>query len=163
MSARGVNRVTLLGFLGQDPEIRYLPNDGGAIATLSLATSEVWKDKQTGEQKDRTDWHRVVVFGKLAEIVGEYMRKGSQVYLEGQLRTRKWFDQQNGMDRYTTEVIVARNGVIQMTGSRPDGSQKKANGSTRNAAVSASEATASPPTTVTNYAPPADWDDDIPF
>lgn len=89
MSSRGVNKVILVGNLGQDPEVRYIPN-GSAVATLSLATSESWRDKQSGEQKEVTEWHRVVIFGKLAEIAGEYLRKGSQVYIEGQLRTRKW-------------------------------------------------------------------------
>ena len=88
MSSRGVNKVILVGNLGQDPEVRYIPN-GSAVATLSLATSESWRDKQSGEQKEVTEWHRVVIFGKLAEIAGEYLRKGSQVYIEGQLRTRK--------------------------------------------------------------------------
>lgn len=88
MASRGVNKVILVGHLGQDPEIRYMPS-GGAVATLSLATSETWRDKQTGEQKEKTEWHRVVLFGKLAEIAGEYLRKGAQVYIEGALRTRK--------------------------------------------------------------------------
>ncbi|QHJ84196.1 MAG: primosome /single-strand DNA-binding protein [Bacteriophage sp.] len=90
--ARGVNRVILVGNLGQDPEVRYLSN-GGAVTNISVATSETWKDKQTGESKDKTEWHRVVIFGKLAEIAGEYLKKGSQVYIEGQLQTRKWQDQ----------------------------------------------------------------------
>ena len=92
MSSRGVNKVILVGNLGRDPEVRYIPN-GSAVATLSLATSESWRDKQSGEQKEVTEWHRVVIFGKLAEIAGEYLRKGSRVYIEGQLRTRKWTDQ----------------------------------------------------------------------
>ena len=92
MASRGVNKVILVGHLGQDPEIHYL-SAGGAAATLSLATSESWRDKQSGEQNEKTEWHRVVLFGKLAEIAGEYLRKGSQVYIEGQLRTRKWFDE----------------------------------------------------------------------
>lgn len=100
----GVNKVIILGRLGQDPEIRYMPN-GSAVANISVATSEKWKDKQTGQQQESTEWHRVVVFGKLAEICGEYLRKGSQVYFEGKLQTRKWTDQQ-GQDKYTTEVIV---------------------------------------------------------
>lgn len=98
MSSRGVNKVILVGNLGQDPEVRYIPN-GSAVATLSLATSESWRDKQSGEQKEVTEWHRVVIFGKLAEIAGEYLRKGSQVYIEGQLRTRKWTDQ-SGQEKY---------------------------------------------------------------
>ncbi|MDQ9273199.1 single-stranded DNA-binding protein, partial [Escherichia marmotae] len=116
MASRGINKVILIGHLGQDPEIRYLPN-GGAVANLTLATSESWRDKQSGEMKEQTEWHRVVIFGKLAEIAGEYLRKGSQVYIEGQLKTRKWFDQQNGVDRYATEVVVSVNGTLQMLGS----------------------------------------------
>ncbi|CAM3544640.1 single-strand binding protein [Xenorhabdus nematophila ATCC 19061] len=118
MSSRGVNKVILLGYLGQDPEIRYLPT-GGTVATLSLATSENWKDKQTGELREKTEWHRVVIFGKLAEIAEEYLQKGTQVYIEGQLQTRKWQDNQ-GQDRYSTEVVVNVNGSMQMLGSRGD-------------------------------------------
>lgn len=98
MASRGVNKVILVGNLGQDPEMRYMPN-GGAVANLRLATSESWRDKATGEQKEVTEWHTVVIFGKLAEIAGEYLRKGSQVYIEGQLRTRKWQDKDQ-QDRY---------------------------------------------------------------
>ena len=117
--ARGVNRVILVGNLGQDPEVRIMPN-GSAVANFSVATSESWKDKQTGEQKDRTEWHRVVVFGKLAEIAGEYVKKGTQVYLEGQLQTRKWQDQ-SGQDRYTTEVVINPiGGTLQILGPRSD-------------------------------------------
>ncbi len=114
MASRGINKVILVGNLGNDPEIRYTPN-GGAIANLSIATSEQWKDRNTGEPKEKTEWHRVVIFGKLAEIAGEYLRKGSQVYLEGKLQTRKWQDQ-SGQDRYSTEVVVDINGVMQMLG-----------------------------------------------
>jgi len=116
MASRGVNKVILVGNLGQDPEVRYMPN-GGAVANITLATSESWRDKQTGENKEVTEWHRVVLFGKLAEVAGEYLRKGSQVYIEGQLRTRKWQDQ-GGQDRYTTEVVVNVGGTMQMLGGR---------------------------------------------
>lgn len=114
MASRGINKVILVGNLGNDPEIRYTAN-GGAIANLSVATSEQWKDRNSGEMREKTEWHRVVIFGKLAEIAGEYLRKGSQVYLEGKLQTRKWQDQQ-GQDKYTTEVVVDINGVMQMLG-----------------------------------------------
>jgi single-strand DNA-binding protein len=114
MAERGVNRVTLVGNLGQAPEVRYMPN-GGAVANLSLATSETWRDKVTGEPKEKTEWHRVVVFGKLAEIAGEYLTKGAKVYIEGQLQTRKWQDEQ-GTDHYTTEIVVKVNGTMQMLG-----------------------------------------------
>ncbi|NDJ59308.1 single-stranded DNA-binding protein SSB1 [Enterobacteriaceae bacterium 4M9] len=120
MASRGVNKVILVGNLGQDPEIRYLPS-GGAVANMTLATSESWRDKQTGEMKEQTEWHRVVMFGKLAEVAGEYLRKGSQVYIEGQLRTRKWTDQ-SGQERYTTEINVPQiGGVMQMLGGRQGG------------------------------------------
>ncbi|PHM23163.1 single-stranded DNA-binding protein [Xenorhabdus budapestensis] len=118
MSSRGVNKVILLGHLGQDPEIRYLPT-GGTVTMLSLATSDSWRDKQTGETREKTEWHRVVIFGKLAEIAAEYLQKGTQVYIEGQLQTRKWQDNQ-GQDRYSTEVVVNVNGTMQMLGSRGD-------------------------------------------
>ncbi|MBS0856714.1 MULTISPECIES: single-stranded DNA-binding protein [unclassified Tatumella] len=120
MASKGVNRVILVGNLGQDPEVRYLPN-GGAVTNITLATSESWRDKQTGENKEVTEWHRVVLFGKLAEVAGEYLRKGSQVYIEGQLKTRKWQDQ-GGQDRYTTEVVVNVGGTMQMLGGRQGGS-----------------------------------------
>jgi len=115
MASRGVNKVILVGNLGQDPEVRYMPN-GNAVANITVATSESWKDQQ-GQQQERTEWHRVVMFRRLAEIAGEYLRKGSQVYLEGKLQTRKWQDQ-NGQDRYTTEVVADQ---MQMLGSRGAG------------------------------------------
>lgn len=102
--ARGVNKVILIGNLGSDPEVRYMPN-GSAVANVSLATSTAWRDKQSGELLERTEWHRVAFFNRLAEIVGEYLRKGSKIYIEGSLRTRKWQDK-NGMDRYTTEIVA---------------------------------------------------------
>ncbi|WP_414165164.1 single-stranded DNA-binding protein SSB1 [Superficieibacter sp. BNK-5] len=127
MASRGVNKVILVGNLGQDPEVRYLPS-GGAVANFTLATSESWRDKQTGETKEQTEWHRVVMFGKLAEVAGEYLRKGSQVYIEGQLRTRKWTDQ-SGQERYTTEINVPQiGGVMQMLGGRPQGGGAPAGG-----------------------------------
>lgn len=118
MASRGVNKVILVGNLGQDPDIRYMPN-GNAVANLTLATSESWKDRNTGQLQEKTEWHRIVIFGKLAEIAGEYLRKGSQAYFEGKLQTRKWQDQQ-GQDRYTTEVVVDMNGVMQMLDRRSD-------------------------------------------
>ena len=119
MARGGVNKVILVGNLGGDPEVRYTPN-GSAVCNLSIATSESWRDKQTGQQQERTEWHRVAMFGKLAEIAGQYLRKGSKVYIEGKLQTRKWQDQQ-GQDRYTTEVVVDINGQMQMLDSRADG------------------------------------------
>lgn len=111
--ARGVNKVILVGNVGADPEVRSMPS-GNSVATLSIATSEAWKDKQSGEKQERTEWHRVVCFNRLGEIVGEYVRKGTKLYIEGSLRTRKWQDQQ-GQDRYTTEIVASE---IQMLDSR---------------------------------------------
>ncbi|CSQ60300.1 single-stranded DNA-binding protein [Shigella sonnei] len=116
MAVRGINKVILVGRLGKDPEVRYIPN-GGAVANLQVATSESWRDKQTGEIREQTEWHRVVLFGKLAEVAGEYLHKGEQVYIEGQLRTRSWED--NGITRYVTEILVKTTGTMQMLGSAP--------------------------------------------
>ena len=114
---RGINKVILVGTCGQDPEVRYLPN-GNAVTNLSLATSEAWTDKQTGQKVEKTEWHRVVLFGKVAEIAGEYLRKGSQCYIEGKLKTREW--EKDGIKRYATEVHVDINGTLQLLGGRPD-------------------------------------------
>lgn len=114
--ARGVNKVILVGSCGQDPEVRYMPN-GNAVTTLSLATSEQWTDKQSGQKVEKTEWHRVVLFGKVAEIAGEYLRKGSQAYIEGKLHTREW--EKDGIKRYTTEIIVDMQGTLQLLGGRP--------------------------------------------
>jgi single-strand DNA-binding protein len=165
--ARGINKVILVGNLGQDPEVRYLPN-GGAVATISIATSETWKDKQTGEQKERTEWHRVVIFGRLAEIAGEYLRRGSQVYIEGALQTRKWQDQA-GQDRYTTEIVVNIGGVLQILGSRNDNNDMTASapnqnrGQSANRSSPASRSQPAPQAAPMNQEPPMDFDDDIPF
>ncbi|ELY2714513.1 single-stranded DNA-binding protein [Cronobacter sakazakii] len=147
----GVNRVILLGHLGQDPEVRYMPN-GGAVTSLRLATSESWRDKQTGEMKEVTEWHSVVLYGKLAEVAGEYLRKGSQIYIEGQLRTRKWQDQ-IGQDRYSTEVVVNVGGTMQMLGGKQQSDQPKQQ----------SKTTKQKPPAQQYSVPPMDFDDDIPF
>ncbi|HDS1780159.1 TPA: single-stranded DNA-binding protein [Pseudomonas putida] len=118
--ARGVNKVILVGTCGQDPEVRYLPN-GNAVTNLSLATSEQWTDKQSGQKVERTEWHRVSLFGKVAEIAGEYLRKGSQCYIEGKLQTREW--EKDGIKRYTTEIIVDMQGTMQLLGGRPQNQQ----------------------------------------
>ena len=118
---RGVNKVILVGTLGKDPEVRFFPS-GGSVANTSLATSESWKDKQTGEQKEKTEWHNLSFNGRLAEIAGEYLKKGSKVYVEGKLSTRKWQDQ-SGQDKYTTEVKVFE---MQMLDSKPQGGQQQA-------------------------------------
>lgn len=118
---RGVNKVILVGTLGRDPEVKYSAN-GNAIANISVATSEQWNDKATGQKQEKTEWHRVVIFGKLAEIAGQYLTKGSQVYLEGKLQTRKWQDQNSGQDRYSTEVVIdGFSGSMQMLGGRQGG------------------------------------------
>ncbi|USD37288.1 single-stranded DNA-binding protein [Ferrimonas sp. SCSIO 43195] len=118
MASRGVNKVILVGNLGQDPEVRYMPN-GNAVANITVATSETWKDQQ-GQQQERTEWHRVVMFRRLAEIAGEYLRKGSKVYLEGKLQTRKWQDN-NGQDRYTTEVVADEMQMLDSRGGQQGG------------------------------------------
>ncbi|EFT8165342.1 single-stranded DNA-binding protein, partial [Salmonella enterica] len=161
MASRGLNKVMLIGHLGQDPDVRYLPN-GNAVAMLSLATSDTWKDKQTGEQKERTEWHRVVIYGKLAEIAGEYLRKGSQVYIEGELRTRKWTDQ-SGQERYTTEVVVSMQGTMQMLGSRGNGGNGQQQGSQGQPQQPAGRSySGTPPKQHPANEPPMDFDDDIP-
>ncbi|GAB6263255.1 single-stranded DNA-binding protein [Photobacterium sp. R1] len=176
MASRGVNKVILVGNLGNDPEIRYMPN-GGAVANITIATSETWRDKATGEQREKTEWHRVVLFGKLAEVAGEYLRKGSQVYIEGQLQTRKWQDQ-SGQDRFTTEVVVQGfNGVMQMLGGRqggqgaPMGGQQQQGGwgqpqqpQQQQQQSYAPQQQSAPQQSQPQYnEPPMDFDDDIPF
>lgn len=166
MSRGSVNKVILVGNLGADPEVRYMTS-GMAVARVTLATSESWRDKATGEQRDRTEWHRVSLYGKLAEVAGEYLRKGSQVYIEGQLQTRKWQDQ-SGQDRYTTEVVVqGYRGVMQMLGSKPNNPhqggwgqpQQPNSGSPYPQGGSSAKSSAHP-----QYnEPPMDFDDDIPF
>ena len=126
--ARGVNKVILVGTCGQDPEVRYLPN-GNAVTNLSLATSEQWTDKQTGQKVEKTEWHRVSLFGKIAEIAREYLRKGSQVYIEGKLQTREW--EKDGIKRYTTEIMVDMRGTMQLLGGRPDAQQQPQAGAAR--------------------------------
>ncbi|MGF7537252.1 single-stranded DNA-binding protein [Providencia rettgeri] len=151
--SRGVNKVILVGNLGQDVEMRYMPN-GGAVANLTLATSESWRDKQSGEMREKTEWHRVCIFGKLAEVAGEYLKKGSQVYIEGSLQTRKWQDQ-SGQDRYTTEVVVNIGGTMQMLGN---------GNSNNNGNQTGNKSTSSPNQQYSNQTkPPMDFDDDIPF
>jgi single-strand DNA-binding protein len=155
--ARGVNKVILVGNLGNDPETKYMPS-GDAVTNLSVATSESWKDKQTGEQKDRTEWHRVAMFGRLAEIAAEYLRKGSQVYIEGKIRTRKWQDQQ-GNDRYSTEVIANE---MQMLGGR-SGSGAPATGGGSGGPPPGPPSQGSGGASGGSGGSGGDFDDDIPF
>ncbi|NIF24033.1 single-stranded DNA-binding protein [Candidatus Pantoea multigeneris] len=159
MASKGVNKVILVGHLGQDPEVRYIPN-GSAVANLTLATSETWRDKQTGENKEITEWHRVVLFGRLAEVAGEHLRKGTQVYIEGQLRTRKW-QGQDGQDRYTTEIVVGNGGTMQMLGGNRQGTSP---GAGRGGANGGRTPPASSPP-AGGHLPPEDAlpDEDVPF
>ena len=153
MASRGINKVILVGNLGNDPEVRYMPN-GNAVANVSLATSETWKDKSTGEQQEKTEWHRVVFFNRLAEIVEQYVKKGTKLYVEGRLQTRSW--EQDGVKRYSTEVVANE---MQMLDSRGGASQDF--GGSQIAAASAAQSSqpqaAAPPQNFDNF------DDDIPF
>lgn len=167
--ARGVNKVILVGTCGQDPEVKYLPN-GNAVTNLSLATSEQWTDKQTGQKVEKTEWHRVSMFGKVAEIAGEYLRKGSQVYIEGKLQTREW--EKDGIKRYTTEIVVDMQGTMQLLGGRPQqADQQGGNGSQQQAPrqqaprqQSSPQQRPQPPQQAPQPAQDFDsFDDDIPF
>jgi len=150
--ARGINKVILIGNLGRDPEVRYTAS-GSAVANVAVATSESWKDKQTGEKREQTEWHRVVLFGKLGEIAGEYLKKGAKVYIEGRLQTRKW-QGQDGQDRYTTEIVASD---MQMLDSRGQGGGGVAFDEGRPSAASRE------PAPEYGGPPGGDFDDDIPF
>jgi single-strand DNA-binding protein len=161
--ARGVNKVILVGNLGKDPEVRYMPS-GGAVANVTIATSEQWKDKDSGQKQERTEWHNVVFYNRLAEIAGEYLRKGSQIYVEGSLRTRKWQDKNSGQDRYTTEIIASEMQMLGGRGAGGGGSSADFSDAPAQSSGKSSHAPSSPST-----AAPAsgnsfeDFDDDIPF
>ena len=158
MAQSGVNKVILIGNLGKDPEVKYMPS-GDAIANITLATSDTWNDKSSGEKKEKTEWHRVVFFGKLAEIVGQYLKKGSKVYVEGQLQTRKW-QGQDGQDRYTTEVVVRGfNGTMQMLDGRSGGEGNFAPAQAARQSAPAQPASAQPAPAMVDDG----FDDDIPF
>lgn len=148
--AKGINKVILIGNLGTDPEVRYMPS-GNAVANLTLATSESWKDKQTGEMQDRTEWHRVVLYNRLAEISGEYLRKGSKIYIEGSLRTRKWQDK-TGQERYTTEIHANELQMLDSKGSSGAGHETPVQNRPHHQPAQAQQAPAI-----------EDFDDDIPF
>lgn len=163
MAERGVNKAIIVGNLGDDPNVRYSPN-GTAFANFSVATSETWKDKNTGEKRERTDWHNIVIQGKLAEVAGQYLKKGSQVYIEGKMRTRK-YQGNDGQDKYITEVIVGMNGTMQMLGGNSgnqEGSQK-----TQPQGWGQPQQPQAPKQASSNQTPqsepPQDWDDPIPF
>lgn len=168
MAKRGINKVILLGNLGNDPETRYLPS-GGAVTSISLATSESWKDKQSGQMQERTEWHKVVFFNRLAEIAGEYLRKGTKVYIEGALRTRKWQDQ-SGQDRWTTEIVANDMMMLDSAGGRssgPSGADSGSDGYDQmpeaqgfgGSAASGSQSSSSPSRSPAS----AEFEDDIPF
>ncbi len=156
MASKGVNKVIIIGNLGADPEVRYMQSGGGAMVTLSVATSDSWKDKETGQNQERTEWHRIVFFNRLAEIVGEYLRKGSKIFVEGSLRTRKWQDK-NGQDRYTTEIVASN---MQMLDSRGGGAG--ASGMSQSE-PGYGDFGSSPEFASSSPAPAAAFDDDIPF
>ncbi len=166
MAARGVNKVILVGNLGNDPEIRY-SQGGAAITNISIATSEAWKDKQTGQPQERTEWHRVVFFNRLAEIAGEYLRKGSKVYVEGSLRTRKWQDKE-GVDRYSTEIVGNEMQMLDTRGAGQGGGSQSGGEYQQNAPrpAAAPPSGGAAPQSVGSGAPAGDYgnfDDDIPF
>lgn len=161
MAERGINKSIIVGNLGDDPNVRYSPN-GTAFARFSVATSETWTDKNTGEKRERTDWHNISIQGKLAEIAGQYLKKGSQVYIEGKMRTRK-YQGNDGQDKYITEVIVGMNGTMQMlggNGGNQAGSQQPARQTQQPQQQAPQRPQQSPPQ---NIEPPMDFDDDIPF
>jgi len=156
--ARGVNKVILVGNCGQDPETRVIPSTGASVTNLSIATSESWKDKVTGDQQERTEWHRVVFFNRLAEIAGEYVRKGSKLYIEGSLRTRKW-QGQDGQDRYTTEIVGSEMQMLDSRGSSPSGDFTGSNDQVKNNEFSNQSSSESSSGSQSLDA----FDDDIPF
>ena len=156
--ARGVNKVILVGNCGQDPETRVIPSTGASVTNLSVATSESWKDKVTGDQQERTEWHRVVFFNRLAEIAVEYVRKGSKLYIEGSLRTRKW-QGQDGQDRYTTEIVGSEMQMLDSRGSSPSGEFSGSNDQIKNNEFSNQSSSESSSGSQSLDA----FDDDIPF
>jgi len=154
-----LNKVTLIGNLGADPEVRYMPK-GGAVTNISLATTRRWKDRDSGERRDATEWHRIVFFNRLAEVAGEYLKKGSQVYIEGRLQTRKWKGQ-DGQDRYTTEIVASE---MQMLGSRTGGTATMSSGDSLPVTEESSVASSASSVPVTpSPAAYENFDDDIPF
>jgi len=155
--ARGVNKVILVGNLGKDPETRYMPS-GSAVTNLRVATSEQWKDKTTGENQERTEWHAVAMFGRLAEIAAEYLRKGSKVYIEGKLRTRKWQDKTDGKDRYTTEIIADEMQMLDSKGGGAAASMPSSEAPRRSQPSAVADAD-----TGGGGPPSGEFDDDIPF
>ena len=162
MAKGGVNKVILIGNLGQDPEVRYMPT-GGAVTNVSIATSESWKDKSSGQMQEKTEWHRVVFFNRLAEIAGEYLRKGSKVYVEGRLQTRKW-QGKDGKDNYTTEIVANEMQMLDSRGAGGDPGQYGASTAPMDAPAPAAAPQSAPPANKPAAQPMVDdFDDDIPF
>ena len=157
MASRGINKVILVGNIGADPEVRYMPS-GQAVANVTLATSESWKDKQTGQNQERTEWHRVVFYNRLAEIVGEYLRKGAKLYVEGSLKTRKWQDK-TGADRYTTEIVASEMQMLDGRGNNAGAPPEMRSAPAARPQSSPAPQSGSEPT----MAMDTDLDDDIPF
>ena len=161
--ARGVNKVIIVGNLGKDPDVRYMPS-GSAVTNVTIATSESWKDKQSGEKQERTEWHNVVFFNRLGEIAGEYLKKGSKVYVEGSLRTRKWQDKTSGQDRYSTEIVASE---MQMLDSKGGGGGGYGGGQSQSQNQNQNQGGGSAPSNQSSAPAPAqgfdDFDDDIPF
>ncbi len=153
MAKGSVNKVIVIGNLGADPEVRYMPS-GGAVTTISVATSEMWRDKQSGEQQERTEWHRIVMFNRLGEIAGEYLKKGSKVFIEGKLRTRKWQDKNSGQDRYTTEIVADEMQMLDSRSGAPSGGYNPATSSSQPAQGQSQQQPAQAM---------QEFDDDIPF
>lgn len=160
-----LNKVILIGNLGKDPDVRYVAGGGDAVTTITLATTDTWKDKNSGEKREATEWHRVVFFRKLAEIAGQYLKKGSQVYIEGSLKTRKWQDK-DGQERYTTEIVADE---MKMLGSRQGSGDGGGSGYTREPSATGGGVASRPQVTSASHAPPpssaglGDFEDDVPF
>ena len=162
--ARGINKVILIGNLGKDPEVRYSADSSKAIATITLATTDSWRDRESGEQQERTEWHRVVFFNRLAEIVEQYLKKGAKIYVEGRLQTRKWQDKE-GNDRYTTEIVAGEMQMLDGRGAGGGGSSSEGGGSgaSRPERAERSGSVSEGEPRVTQAEPPTSFDDDIPF
>jgi single-strand DNA-binding protein len=159
--ARGINKVIIVGNIGGDPDVRYMPN-GNAVTNVTIATSETWKDKQTGQNQERVEWHRAVFFNRLGEIAGEYLRKGSKVYVEGSLRTRKW-QAQDGTDRYTTEIVVSEMQMLDSRNNQQGGQQQQAPQNNQQSAPQQRPGNGTKQSLSHQGPPPDDFDDDIPF
>jgi single-strand DNA-binding protein len=159
--ARGINKVIIVGNIGGDPDVRYMPN-GNAVTNVTIATSETWKDKQTGQNQERTEWHRAIFFNRLGEIAGEYLRKGSKIYVEGSLRTRKW-QAQDGTDRYTTEIVVSDMQMLDSRNNQQGVQQQQAPQNNQQSAPQQRPGNGTKQSLSHQGPPPDNFDDDIPF